>query len=70
LFVSEHRFYIEFDTMIVVHPARKRLMMRQKHLIQRTKGWGGMEIVMVITGLIGMGLLVYLFYVLFRGETL
>jgi K+-transporting ATPase KdpF subunit len=29
-----------------------------------------MEVVLGVTGLIGVGLLVYLFYVLFRGEDL
>lgn len=29
-----------------------------------------MEVVLVITGLIGFSLLIYLFYVLFRGEEL
>ncbi|EAE2454105.1 potassium-transporting ATPase subunit F [Listeria monocytogenes] len=29
-----------------------------------------MGVVLVITGIIGLGLLVYLFYVLFRGEDL
>jgi len=34
------------------------------------KGMVGMKTVLIISGLIGLGLLAYLFYVLFRGESL
>ena len=30
----------------------------------------GMKAVLIVSGLIGLGLLVYLFYVLFRGESI
>ena len=46
-------------------------MLREIDLFREvTGGIIGMRAVLIVSGLIGLGLLVYLFYVLFRGESL
>ena len=40
------------------------------HYREETGGIIGMRTVLIVSGLIGLGLLAYLFYVLFRGESL
>jgi len=49
-----------YGTAITASNAKKRVW----------KGVDGMEVVLAISGIIGFGLLMYLFYVLFRGENL
>lgn len=46
-------------------------MLRKRNQSVESSGeYYSMNIVLIVSGIIGLGLLVYLFYVLFRGESL
>lgn len=47
-----------------------RISLLRNYLFNKQKELRKVEVVLVIAGLIGLALLIYLFYVLFRGEEL